>query len=239
MTVESATYLDDLDPSYPAGGDDIPEGDNHIRLLKSVLKATFPSVAGAVSASHTELGYSAGVTSGIQAQLDALSVLIAANTAAIAALEGLEVGDIKLRGVATAGSGWLECDGSAVSRTTYAALFAAYSTTFGAGDGSTTFNLPDLRGRAPVGVGTGDAVDATAVALADKFGTEGHTLTVDELASHLHVQTNAGSRGDLVGGGSTSAATAGSGNTGSAGGDQPHENRGPRLGLHFYCYAGA
>lgn len=43
-------------------------------------------------------------------------------------------------------TGWLECDGSAVSRTTYATLFAAISTTFGVGDGSTTFNLPDLRG---------------------------------------------------------------------------------------------
>jgi microcystin-dependent protein len=51
----------------------------------------------------------------------------------------------------TAPTGWLICDGSAVSRTTYAALFAAIATAYGAGDGSTTFNLPDLRGRAAVG----------------------------------------------------------------------------------------
>jgi len=47
----------------------------------------------------------------------------------------------------TAPSGWLMCDGSAVSRTTYAALFEAISTTYGTGDGSTTFNVPDFRGR--------------------------------------------------------------------------------------------
>ena len=51
-------------------------------------------------------------------------------------------------------SGWLTCDGSAVNRTTYSSLFAVISTTWGAGNGSTTFNLPDMRGAAPAGVGT-------------------------------------------------------------------------------------
>lgn len=60
---------------------------------------------------------------------------------------------------ASAPAGWLIADGSAVSRTgANAALFAAISTNYGAGDGSTTFNLPDLRGRAPIGVGTGTKV---------------------------------------------------------------------------------
>lgn len=54
----------------------------------------------------------------------------------------------------TAPSGWLLCDGSAVSRTTYAGLFASISTTFGTGDGSTTFNVPDTRGIFVSGVGT-------------------------------------------------------------------------------------
>jgi hypothetical protein len=57
-------------------------------------------------------------------------------------------------GGATAPDGFLDCDGSAVSRTTYADLFAAIGTTWGAGDGSTTFNLPDLRGHALRGTGT-------------------------------------------------------------------------------------
>jgi microcystin-dependent protein len=55
---------------------------------------------------------------------------------------------------ATAPTGWLLCDGAAVSRTTYAGLFTAIGTAYGAGDGSTTFNVPDLRGR--IGVGKDD-----------------------------------------------------------------------------------
>jgi len=63
------------------------------------------------------------------------------------------IGSIIPYGGATAPSGWLLCQGQAVSRTTYADLFAAIGTAFGTGDGSTTFNVPDLRESAPVGVG--------------------------------------------------------------------------------------
>jgi microcystin-dependent protein len=59
----------------------------------------------------------------------------------------LEVGDIKVSARATPSPGWLYCNGLAYSRATYAALFAAIGTTYGAGDGSTTFNVPDCRGR--------------------------------------------------------------------------------------------
>jgi microcystin-dependent protein len=62
-------------------------------------------------------------------------------------------GDVKFSARATPEAGWLVADGSAVSRSTYAALFSAIGTQFGTGDGSTTFNLPDLRGRVPVGKG--------------------------------------------------------------------------------------
>lgn len=58
--------------------------------------------------------------------------------------------------------GFLLCDGSAVSRTTYAALFSAISTTFGVGNGSSTFNLPDLRGRVSLGAGTGTYAESFA-----------------------------------------------------------------------------
>lgn len=57
-------------------------------------------------------------------------------------------------------TGWLLCDGSAVSRTTYADLFAEIGTTYGVGDGSTTFNLPDAQGRMTVGLGTNADVNA-------------------------------------------------------------------------------
>lgn len=74
-------------------------------------------------------------------------------------------------------SGWLACDGSAVSRTTYADLYAVCGTTFGAGDGSTTFNLPDLRGEFIRGYDNGRGVDSGRT-----FGT----TQADALASHTH-----------------------------------------------------
>jgi microcystin-dependent protein len=92
---------------------------------------------------------------------------------------------------------WLICDGAAVSRSTYATLFAALSTTYGAGDGSTTFNLPDLRGRMPIGAGNeGVAGNDTNRVRGVKGGdirlTEHtHTGTVGSTnIDHTHNQTN-------------------------------------------------
>lgn len=82
-------------------------------------------------------------------------------------------------------SGWLLCDGSAVSRVTYSALFAAIGTTWGAGDGLTTFNLPDMRRRTSIGSG-GTAISGPANTLGSVGGEEKHTLTVAELAAHNH-----------------------------------------------------
>ena len=86
----------------------------------------------------------------------------------------------------TVPAGFLACDGSAVSRSTYAGLFAAIGTTWGSGDGTTTFNVPDLRGRATIGAGTGTGL--TARTLAGTTGTETVTLTSAQsgLPSHTH-----------------------------------------------------
>lgn len=62
MTVESATYISDLNTSNPAATDNKSEGDDHLRLLKSTLQATFPNITGAVTASHTELNHLDGCT---------------------------------------------------------------------------------------------------------------------------------------------------------------------------------
>lgn len=97
----------------------------------------------------------------------------------------------------SAPTGYLICDGSAVSRTTYADLFALIDEDYGAGDGSTTFNLPDLRGRVSVGLGTNTAVDTLGendgVAVANRRGTK-HRHT-----PHSHNSDNGQSTG---GGGS-------------------------------------
>jgi len=83
-------------------------------------------------------------------------------------------------------AGWLYCDGSAVSRTTYANLFNEIGATYGAGDGSTTFNIPDLRGKTAIGDGQGTYAGASVRVLGDFLGEETHQLSVAELASHAH-----------------------------------------------------
>jgi microcystin-dependent protein len=85
----------------------------------------------------------------------------------------------------TAPTGWLSCDGANVSRTTYAALFAIIGTTYGAGDGSTTFNLPNMKGRVPVGY---DSTQAEFDGLGETGGEKTHLLIVSEMPSHTHLQ---------------------------------------------------
>lgn len=99
----------------------------------------------------------------------------------------------------TAPTGWLLCDGAAVSRVTYALLFAVVGTTYGPGDGATTFNTPDVRGRTLLGVGTGagggtsgSGIVTGGSALTTRtagqwFGEELHTMTAAELVAHTHV----------------------------------------------------
>lgn len=101
-------------------------------------------------------------------------------------------------------TGWLFCYGQAINRTTYAALFAAIGTTYGAGDGSTTFNLPDLRGRVVAGQDdmggssanrlTGQSGGLNGDNLGATGGAETHTLSGTEMPAHQH-QYNVASNG--------------------------------------------
>lgn len=105
-------------------------------------------------------------------------------------------GTIVAYGGAAAPTGWLLCDGSAVSRTTYAALFTAIGTTFGVGDGSTTFNLPDLRDRFPLGKSGTKALGSSGGALAHTHTGPSHTHPVTQPSAHAaHVVTQPGSHG--------------------------------------------
>lgn len=145
----------------------------------------------------------------------------------------------------TAPAGWLMCYGQAISRTTYADLFAAIGTTFGAGDGSTTFNVPDCRGRVMAGKdnmgGTGanrlttggSGVDG--ITLGASGGAQTHTLDSTQIPAHTHTL---GSQGDNAGASSTASITGGNGNrvsanpTGSAGGGLAHNNTQPTIILN-------
>ena len=105
---------------------------------------------------------------------------------------GLPSGMISPFAGSTAPSGWLLSDGAAVSRTTYADLFTAIGTAYGVGDGSTTFNLPDLRGRVIAALDNMGGTDASRLNLANTLGTtagtQTHTLTTAEMPVHTHVQ---------------------------------------------------
>ena len=117
--------------------------------------------------------------------------------ASIAANPAVITGSIQMWPTASAPSGYLICDGSAVSRTTYSALFGIVGTTFGTGDGSTTFNLPNYQGRVPLGV-SGSYALATTGGSADAIVVS-HTHTATSSVTdpgHLH-----GVNGRLYGGG--------------------------------------
>lgn len=158
-----------------------------------------------------------------------------------------EIGDIKQSAHSSDHNGWLKCDGTAISRTTYADLFAIIGTNFGAGNGTTTFNLPDARGRVLGTTGSGSGL--TPRSLGANVGEESHTLTVGEMPVHSHGITDPGHTHNYVNNtndqtvsalpGETAAdqadlsATTGSSTTGitvnNAGGGGSHNNMQPTL----------
>ena len=257
MALESASTINQLNSSNPVSTDAISAADDHLRLIKAALLATFPNITGVLNATHTELntvadgGTSATSTTlasadrivvnddGTMVQVslsDLLTYLNSFQTAAGAlatinssgnavtvsgltypSADGAADTFLKTDGSGTlsfgtptgtfsmpagmifpyAGSsaptGYLICDGAAISRTTYADLFTAIATTYGTGDGSSTFNLPDLRGRTIAGKGTGSTIasslfdaSGTQDTLGATVGADDVALTEANLAAHTH-----------------------------------------------------
>lgn len=135
------------------------------------------------------------------------------------------VGTITAYAGSSAPTNWLLCDGAAVSRTTYAALFAVISTTYGAGDGSTTFNLPNIKGKVPVGL---DSAQTEFDALNEQGGSKTSTAPHTHAVDHDHASFNATSGGhsaDHTHAGNTGNVSAWhqhSGNTGNVSSDHVH-----------------
>lgn len=92
-------------------------------------------------------------------------------------------GMINIWPASVAPNGYLLCDGSLISRTTYANLFSVIGTIFGAGDGSTTFKLPDIKGKTPVGV---DSLQTEFDTIGETGGEKTHKLIISEMPSHTH-----------------------------------------------------
>ena len=156
MTVESASFISQLNTAYPAAGDNISEGDDQLRLIKSVLKTQFPNLSttavNPTAAQFNKHGFEVG------------SVLMyASNT-------------IPTTQTISGVNDFLLCDGSSYSTSTYSDLYAVIGTTFG-GSGS-NFNVPDYRTFFPVGVG-GSFVLGTSVSASAATGTD--TLKVQPI----------------------------------------------------------
>tara|TARA_R100000329_G_scaffold143221_1_gene127125 strand:- start:645 stop:1196 length:552 start_codon:yes stop_codon:yes gene_type:complete len=139
----------------------------------------------------------------------------------LSGVEGVNTGLIVPWSSTSVPSGFLECNGAAVSRTTYSALFAIIGTTYGTGDGSTTFNVPDLAERCcqakgpatNLGTKSGSATVSVTGNVAGNIANT--TIDVPTMAAHAHPKSNAMS----TGGGSQAG---GGGSTGAAGGGGAH-----------------
>lgn len=180
----------------------------------------------------------------------------------------LPVGVIVPYAGSSAPTGYLLCDGSAVSRTTYATLFAAIGTAYGSGNGTTTFNVPDLKGRVPAGKeSSATRLTATyfggdSTALGATGGSESHELTEAQLAEHDHGVTDPGHEhtlsqtqkgtsttpgvlvyfGSVNSGNASLGSTAQSNTTGitvnNAGSGDAHNNTQPTIIVNYIIFAG-
>ena len=242
MALESATYISDLNAANPASTDGLAQADDHFRIIKGAVKATFPNVTGAINATHGALDAAATFAGAITASAAEINVLAGISTGLtstdLSVLDGITastanlnlVGTLPVVGTLTEGSvvvgnsssvasavaigasgtvltsdgttiswgdgfgtptgaviyhaantppsGYIKADGSAVSRSTYATLFLVIGTTYGVGDGSSTFNVPDLRGEFIRGWDDSRGIDSGR-----SFGS----AQADELKSHNHI----------------------------------------------------
>ena len=198
----------------------------------SASTATFSGAISSVSPTFTGTPTAPTASAGTNTTQIATTAFVLAN--------GAPTGGLIMWGTGTAPSGWLLCAGAAVSRTTYAALFAVIGTTFGVGDGSTTFNLPNYTNRMPYGTtlaATGGSADAIVV-------SHTHTAAVTD-PGHLHTYQNfpptfytstGGSYAGVQGSTTDNSSTATTGisvtnsTTGSSG---TNANLPPYLGINF------
>jgi microcystin-dependent protein len=198
MPVETFTYINSLDASNPVSSDGQAQGDDHIRGVKATIKATFPNITGAVTLTHTALNdLGAGNLKAADGSSGAPSITFTSDgttgfykvSTGVTGIAGRLTGDgacptgmIADFPNATVPTGWYYANGQAVPRTgATAALFALLGTTFGAGNGTTTFNLPNTNDRYRRSHGTYSA----GTFLADSIKTHVSSLSASA-ADHTH-----------------------------------------------------
>lgn len=169
MALETATYLSQLVATNPTATDPVAQGANHLRLLKAVLQAQFPNFT-AAALNSTNAAIDAAV--GWLTQVGQLSL----------------IGEPRmwLSNTLPAAGNFIWLNGQAISRTTYPVLYTLWGTTYGAGNGSTTFNVPNFQevvpiGQSAMGGGTDPGLLATGALGPTILGAATNTLTQAQL----------------------------------------------------------
>ena len=132
-------------------------------------------------------------------------------------------------------NGWIICDGQSLNRNDYQNLYDIIGTRYGS-NSSSTFNIPDMRGRVPIGSSVNNTNGLSSRNIADTGGEETHTLTINEMPSHTHTYADAGSGSYTT----TPAATSDSADdvtvgrtTNATGGSQAHNNMQPYIVINY------
>ena len=239
MGLETGTYISDLNSSNPVAGDPVNEGDDHIRLVKSTVKATFPSITGAVTSTHTELNLLDGVTANTTElnYVDVASIGTVEASKAVtvdASKDSTGMRNLTITGALSADSGTI--GGSEIA--TIASIYPVGSIYINAAVATNPATLLGFgtwtafgAGRVMVGL---DATDSDFDTAQETGGTKTHTLTIDEIPAHTHDVTmstsdtdnNNLSEGDTSG---TSSFT-----TSATGGGQAHNNLQPYIVAYMW-----
>jgi len=153
--------------------------------------------------------------------------------------ETLKIGTILPFSGTTLPAGYLFCDGAEISRTTYSDLFVVIGTKYGEGNGTTTFNLPNLSGKVPLGL---DSNDNDFNVLGNTGGEKTHKLTIAEMPKHKHdtqINRDSGSMswGGLTGVQNVSGVTYGYADSTQVGGDTAHNNLQPYMVVNYIIKA--
>lgn len=211
------------------------------------MSSSLTTATGNISTMQGQMTSAQGNITTLQGQMTTAQGNITTLQASVTSLQDAVeyVGDMKMSARTADHGKWLLCDGRAVSRTTYASLFAVLGSAFGAGDGSTTFNLPNPKGRSPLAVGQGSTIETgggTNRVLGATGGSESHILTVAEMPSHSHTFTNQTIANDaslsLLGTGNRVTASPTT-NTSSVGGSTAHSLMHPWIAMgNYFVYTG-
>lgn len=196
MGLETGTYISDLNSSNPVAGDPVNEGDDHLRLIKSTVKATFPSVTGAVTSTHTELNLLDGVTANTTElnYLDITTLGTAEASKAVtvdASKDSTGIRNLTVSGTITIGSN---------TATTLQAVYPVGSIYINAAVSTNPATLLGFgtwaafgAGRVIVGLNAADSDFDTAQ---ETGGAKTHTLSVSEIPSHTHTSSLRGNGED-------------------------------------------